>query len=100
MTSPTAWTPLFPLAELAPGARRVHRVPGGRLAVFRLDDGDVFAIDDVCPHEGYPLSEGVLRGDTVTCSWHAFRFALRDGASAAGRGGAAPGRPSAPSPCA
>lgn len=73
------WTPLFALSELPPGGRRVVRVAGARIAVFRLDDGEVYAIDDVCPHEGYPLSEGVVRGDTITCSWHAFRFALADG---------------------
>ncbi|MCA9649851.1 MAG: Rieske (2Fe-2S) protein [Myxococcales bacterium] len=50
-----------------------------RIAVIRAEDGRLFALDDRCPHEGYPLAQGQLRGCTLTCAWHNFKFDLRDG---------------------
>ena len=55
-------------------------VMGAKLvAVFRVQD-QYFAIDDVCPHMGASLSDGYVERGVVTCSWHAWRFRLRDGA--------------------
>jgi nitrite reductase (NADH) small subunit/3-phenylpropionate/trans-cinnamate dioxygenase ferredoxin subunit len=48
------------------------------LAVFRVD-GQLYAIDDVCPHMGASLSTGYVEQGIVTCPWHAWRFRLRDG---------------------
>ena len=49
------------------------------IAVFR-HDGRFFAIDDCCPHMGASLSCGWVDQGIVTCSWHAWRFRLADGA--------------------
>lgn len=49
------------------------------IAIFR-QDGDLFAIDDVCPHMGASLSGGHVENGIVTCPWHAWRFRLADGA--------------------
>lgn len=68
---------------------KVHEVPEGEgkavavgnkvIAVFRNGE-QFYAIDDVCPHMGAPLSNGHVEGDVVTCPWHAWRFRLNDGA--------------------
>ncbi|HRE91998.1 MAG TPA: Rieske 2Fe-2S domain-containing protein, partial [Myxococcota bacterium] len=50
-----------------------------RIAVFHLEDGRLYAIDDRCPHEGFPLSKGFVNQSVVTCRWHAFRFDLKSG---------------------
>jgi nitrite reductase/ring-hydroxylating ferredoxin subunit len=61
------------------------RAPNGRrLAVGRSDDGAPFAVDDACPHEGYPLSKGALAGRLLTCVWHNFKFDVRSGACVKG----------------
>ena len=51
---------------------------GKRIAVFEVG-GALFAIDDECPHAGAPLSEGIVSGEEVQCSWHGSRFRLRTG---------------------
>jgi len=50
-----------------------------QLAVLRDARGRLFALDNRCPHEGYPLVQGQLRDCTLTCAWHNFKFDLRDG---------------------
>jgi nitrite reductase (NADH) small subunit len=49
------------------------------IAIFRVG-GELFAIDDTCPHMGASLSGGYLEDGVVTCPWHAWRFRLSDGA--------------------
>jgi len=53
---------------------------GRREAVVVYAGDDVFALDRACPHEGYPLDEGDLVGETLTCPWHGWRFDVRSGA--------------------
>ena len=67
-----------PFAELAPGeGRRVETVPP--IAVFKTDDGEVFAIDDTCTHQDASLADGWLEGCEVECPLHSSRFNLRTG---------------------
>jgi nitrite reductase/ring-hydroxylating ferredoxin subunit len=73
-----AWTAAFPLSDVPPGGAKLFRDGKDKVAVFRLDDG-LFAIDDRCPHEGWPLAQGTVKGTVVTCAWHNYKFDLRDG---------------------
>ncbi len=50
------------------------------IAVFNVG-GEFFAIDDLCPHEEGPLSEGYVEGYDVECPWHAACFNLKTGKS-------------------
>jgi len=72
------WQRAIPLAELLP--QRPHRVEllGRAVMLVALPDG-VHALGDVCPHNGASLSEGVVKGDCVTCPSHLWRFSLIDG---------------------
>ncbi len=49
-----------------------------RIAVF-ADRGEVFAVDNRCPHMGFPLDRGSVRDGILTCDWHHARFDLRSG---------------------
>lgn len=60
------------------GARCVN-TPGGRVAVFRTAGGEVFAIDDRCPHKGGPLSQGIVHDRSVTCPLHNWVISLETG---------------------
>jgi len=50
------------------------------LAVFKVE-GEVFAIDNTCPHRGGPLCEGDVFSMHVYCPLHAWGFDLRTGQS-------------------
>ena len=52
----------------------------GTTAVMLVRRGDVVhALKETCSHAGGPLSEGELKGDTITCPWHFSTFRLADG---------------------
>lgn len=48
------------------------------LALFNID-GELFAIDDSCPHQGASLCGGHLEGGVIQCCAHGLRFDLRSG---------------------
>ena len=56
-------------------------VDGVSVAVFRRGDR-LCAIENVCPHAGASLADGVLDGDEVLCPLHGFRFNVTTGACA------------------
>lgn len=62
----------------ARGARCVN-TPGGKIAIFRTQDNQVFAMDNRCPHKGGPLAEGIVHGASVTCPLHNWVFDLATG---------------------
>ena len=66
------------VGDLADGEGKAVEAAGKLIAVFR-QDGQFFAIDDVCPHMGASLSTGDLENAIVTCPWHAWRFKTCDG---------------------
>src|SRR5882757_6296102 len=66
------------LAELPPGTGKAFVVAGRQLAFFNAG-GRIFAIDNLCPHDGGPLAEGSLEGTTITCPWHAAEFDITSG---------------------
>jgi 3-phenylpropionate/trans-cinnamate dioxygenase ferredoxin subunit len=66
-------------ADVPEGEVRVLRCAGGReLAVSNID-GEYFAIDDLCTHDGGTLGEGRLRRGRVVCPRHGAQFDARTG---------------------
>lgn len=47
---------------------------GRHVVLYRTNGGEVVALDDRCPHRGFPLSAGALVGDLVQCGYHGLRF--------------------------
>jgi len=55
------------------------RVGRKQIALFATEKG-VYACNNRCPHEGYPLKEGSLsEGCILTCNWHNWKFDLESG---------------------
>jgi nitrite reductase/ring-hydroxylating ferredoxin subunit len=66
------------LAELREAGRLVVHVDGSTLCLFA--DGDaVHAVDNRCPHMGFPLHRGTVADGILTCHWHHARFDLCSG---------------------
>jgi len=55
-------------------------VEGNTYAVCNVD-GDLHALDGICPHAGGPLGQGALHGTTLVCPWHAWEYDCRTGAN-------------------
>src|SRR6056297_3557983 len=52
---------------------------GGRTVGLFYHDGSFHAIDNRCPHMGFPLSDGSVEDGILTCPWHHARFELSCG---------------------
>jgi nitrite reductase/ring-hydroxylating ferredoxin subunit len=53
-------------------------VNGLSVALFAHDD-EVHAVDNRCPHMGFPLDRGTVDNGILTCHWHHARFCLENG---------------------
>ena len=57
------------VSEIPPG-KMIKVTNNGKDILVANVDGNYFATDDTCTHQGASLSEGTLEGSTVTCPWH------------------------------
>jgi len=51
----------------------------GRVVLVLLDKGNVYALDNRCPHMGFPLHRGTVKDGILTCHWHHAKFDLAGG---------------------
>ena len=72
------------------GSRRVRRLQGMDVALFRTDRDEVFALVDRCPHNGGPLSQGIVFGTSVACPLHNWSIGLNDGCAQGADSGCTP----------
>jgi nitrite reductase/ring-hydroxylating ferredoxin subunit len=84
------------VGELTPGSRRIVEVEGRSIGVINAG-GTLYALRNVCPHQGAPLCEGTiggtmvpsdpyeyvygLNGRVLRCPWHGWEFDLETGRS-------------------
>src|SRR5512133_948599 len=67
-----------PLHELRQRGCMVVTGSGHVIAVY-YHDGHVYAVDNRCPHMGFPLDRGTVKDGILTCHWHHARFDLASG---------------------
>ncbi len=72
------WRVVAQLNDCPPG-QAIEAVAGERVIAIYNVDGEIYALDGVCPHQGGPLGQGSLDGRTVTCPWHGWQFDVIDG---------------------
>lgn len=78
------WQKAISLAKLEERSKAVVKL-GGKQILVLLYDGKIYAFNNRCPHEGFPLAEGTLsEGCILTCNWHSWRFNLEDGETLVG----------------
>ena len=72
------WIRIADVAACPPGTA-LEAVAGDQMVALFNIDGELYALDGVCPHQGGPLGQGELCGAVVTCPWHGWQFDVRDG---------------------
>jgi nitrite reductase (NADH) small subunit len=73
------WVSLFPLEALREGAVcELKDRTGSDLLACRAE-GQVFVLDNECPHAGGPLAMGNFAPPYLSCPWHAWEFDCRTG---------------------
>jgi len=72
------WVNVCEQAALPMGARQVVSTDAGMVAVFNLD-GEYYAIEDRCSHDGTEIASGVCEGDAIICPRHGARFCIKTG---------------------
>jgi nitrite reductase (NADH) small subunit len=81
------------LADLVAGQPRLVEAGGRRVVLVRIGDR-VHALNDVCAHQGGPLSDGKLSGTRLACPWHGWMYDVCTGQCVfPGRGAAVPSYP-------
>jgi nitrite reductase/ring-hydroxylating ferredoxin subunit len=78
MTEVFNYTRVAALADVEKIGVHTVQVDGHVLALF-LHEGKVYAVDNRCPHMGFPLDRGSVHGGILTCHWHHARFDLCTG---------------------
>jgi nitrite reductase (NADH) small subunit len=74
------WLDIGPVDQLpAMGARTLPVQGGDEIAIFRIANGNVYALINKCPHKQGPLSQGIVHDTTVTCPLHNWRISLVSG---------------------
>ena len=67
---------------------KVSDIPDGRTLRVEIDglaillcnvDGEIYALEDVCTHDGAPLDQGELEGCRIVCPRHGANFDVRTG---------------------
>lgn len=75
------WIDIGALDDIPVRGARLVKTALGCVAVFRTAEGEVFALDDRCPHKNGPLSEGIVHGKAVTCPLHNWVISFETGAA-------------------
>lgn len=72
------FVPLAKLIDLHDGFRQVHNLAGKSYLLLQ-DAGQVFLVENRCPHMDAPLANGDLERGTIRCKAHGIAFDLVSG---------------------
>jgi len=73
-----SFVPVAQTDEIPEGRGLRVRVDEIDIGLYRVD-GQIFAMEDNCPHAGFPLSKGQLEGCVIVCEAHGWPFDVRTG---------------------
>ena len=73
------WHPICRVDDIPRCGARTVRAGETVVALFRLSDDSIRAVDNLCPHKQGPLAEGIISGEVVICPLHARKINLENG---------------------
>src|SRR6266487_3205894 len=68
------WYPALAASQVRPGHMQAQTLLGLPLVLCRNRQGEPFALRDICPHRGIPLSFGHFDGDRLERCYHGWQF--------------------------
>jgi len=71
---PDHWYPLARSKDLKAGKALGVSFAGEPIVLVRTDAGSLFALEDRCAHRQVPLHVGVVKGETLQCSYHCWSY--------------------------
>jgi 3-phenylpropionate/trans-cinnamate dioxygenase ferredoxin subunit len=72
--------PIAKRTDVPPGTAKRVDVDGVEVLLCNVD-GEFYAVEDVCTHDGGALDQGVLENCTIECPRHGATFDVRTGAA-------------------
>jgi nitrite reductase/ring-hydroxylating ferredoxin subunit len=69
-----AFVKLAAVSQVPEGAALHVETPDGAAVAICNVEGELYAMDGICPHSGGPLGEGALHGRILMCPFHAWGF--------------------------
>jgi nitrite reductase (NADH) small subunit len=75
------WVLLCAVAEAPKPGGVIEAEAEGRAVCLANVEGQLSAIDNLCPHREGPLGQGWLEGGAVVCPWHSWTFDVTTGES-------------------
>jgi len=73
------WVAIGSVADIPRQGARCVKNGDMSIAIFRTSDDQVFALEDKCPHNDGPLSQGIVHDGCVTCPLHNWVISLETG---------------------
>jgi nitrite reductase (NADH) small subunit len=66
------------ISEVPNFGKKVVTVSGREILLVNIK-GNIYAVENECPHQGSPLTAGVVKDGSLSCPRHGYRFSLVDG---------------------
>lgn len=73
------WIEVAAVADFELSDRKYCEVEDEAIGIFKVDDGNYYAISAICSHQRVSMMAGDVDGCIITCPLHGAEFDLRDG---------------------
>lgn len=74
------FVPVCQIDEIESSRAKIFCIERERIAVYRFGN-NLYAIHNVCKHQGGPLGEGKIIDGCITCPWHGYQYLPNNGHS-------------------
>ena len=72
--NPNYWYPVSWANQLQPGQILAVTIWQQAIALYRTATGELYALEDACPHKGVALHKGIVQGKHLACLYHGWEF--------------------------
>ena len=66
------------VSDVPEGRMKAFNINGEEICVFNVG-GKMHAVEEICPHQGGPMSEGTIEDGSIVCPWHSGKFDIETG---------------------